>query len=98
VHVDRGLLQRRFAGSSCDVALSTVAIYEEVLRFQPASALHAVQQRIHGSGTQAVTVPAQLFDHALSEHWLVRGMMQHVDADKPNIEVLIFSIAPLWHA
>lgn len=51
-------------------------------RFQQASALQSVQQRIEGARTDAILVMLQLFHHRQAEDWLLRGAQEHMNSNQ----------------
>lgn len=58
---------------------------------EEAGVFEAVEQRVQGAGTDAVSVVGELLHHREAEDRLVRGMQQDVDADESEIEFPLFS-------
>ncbi len=64
-------------------------------RFQQAGALQAMQQRVEGAGADAVAVVREFFHHRQAKDGFLRGMEQHMDANKAEKEfpsVILHSI------
>ncbi len=55
-------------------------------RFQQTGLFKAVEQRIKGSGADAITVVRELLHHGEAEDGLLRGVEQHMDANQPGEE------------
>lgn len=53
---------------------------------EQAGALHAVEERVEGSGADAIAVVGELVHHGQAEDGLVRGMDQHMDANEAVVE------------
>ena len=53
---------------------------------EEAGALETVQERVEGSGADAVSVVGELIHHGEAEDRLVRGVGEHVDADETEVE------------
>ena len=62
-------------------------------RAQVSPLFHIVQHRIKRAGTQPVVVPGQLFDEPEAVNRSLGGMMEHVQADQPGIQLLIPALA-----
>ncbi len=54
--------------------------------FKQAAALEAVEERVEGSGADAVVVVGEFVHHGEAEDGLVRGVGQHMDADETEVE------------
>ena len=66
--------------SACDSA---------VRGLQQTAALQLMQERIEGSGANAVSVMRQFLHHGQTEDRLVSRMHQHVNADQAEVEIAL---------
>jgi len=59
-------------------------------RLQQPTAFQAMQQRVQGSGPNAIAVMRQLPHHGQSKNRLMRSVHQHVDPYQPEEEFSLF--------
>lgn len=88
---DSGFIQN-LSSFRCDpVDSSTSSGYAFQIRFEQASSLHSVQERIQCPRPDAVSMMLELFHHGKSEDLLLRGVNQYVDANESGKEfALVF--------
>ncbi len=87
VDFDRGAVESFAAGGRDAVDPASATGNDTDGRGQQTAAFETVEQRVQGSGADPVAVVRQFLDHGEPKDRLVRGMQQHMDADKAGKEL-----------
>jgi hypothetical protein len=76
---------------------SAASIYVPELRLQEASALHAVEERVEGSGTDTIAVMVEFVHHGEAEDGLVNRVHEHVNPDEAGEQIAWTSWLCHWY-
>ena len=86
IHFSCGLFESLSAEGRDFVNATLAAIDVPQDRLQETVSLQAVKERVERSGADAIAVMGKLLHHGETEDGLVRGVHQHVDANKSEEE------------
>ena len=77
--------------------MTRAAFDEGGFGLEPAAALHAVEERVHGAGAEAKAELAELAEHAEAEDGLLGCGVEDVEADEAHIEILVLRRIAFGH-